>query len=78
MTDFFCLFSLKMPSVNPDPSDKDSEQFVEIDPTGWYGRYNELLGCGAVKKVYRAFDQEGGIEVGWNWSASKTSFFNGD
>ena len=55
-----------MPSVNPDPADKDSEQFVEIDPTGRYGRYNELLGCGAVKKVYRAFDQEEGIEVAWN------------
>ncbi|KAF5461166.1 hypothetical protein F2P56_020985 [Juglans regia] len=55
-----------MPRVNPDPSDKDSEPFVEIDPTGRYGRYSELLGSGAVKKVYRAFDQEEGIEVAWN------------
>ncbi|XP_023894101.1 probable serine/threonine-protein kinase WNK11 [Quercus suber] len=55
-----------MPSVNPDSSDKDSEPFVEIDPTCRYGRYNELLGSGAVKKVYRAFDQEEGIEVAWN------------
>ncbi|KAG2682503.1 hypothetical protein I3760_11G194300 [Carya illinoinensis] len=55
-----------MPGVNPDPSDKDSEPFVEIDPTGRYGRYNELLGSGAVKKVYRAFDQEEAIEVAWN------------
>ncbi|KAF2303781.1 hypothetical protein GH714_023401 [Hevea brasiliensis] len=55
-----------MPSVSSDPSDKDSEPFVEIDPTGRYGRYNELLGCGAVKRVYRAFDQEEGIEVAWN------------
>ncbi|XP_015973108.1 probable serine/threonine-protein kinase WNK11 isoform X1 [Arachis duranensis] len=55
-----------MPSVNPDPSDKDAEPFVEVDPTGRYGRYTELLGCGAVKKVYRAFDQEEGIEVAWN------------
>ncbi|MBA0880802.1 hypothetical protein Goshw_029843, partial [Gossypium schwendimanii] len=38
----------------------------EIDPTGRYGRYSELLGSGAVKKVYRAFDQEEGIEVAWN------------
>ncbi|XP_021818671.1 probable serine/threonine-protein kinase WNK11 [Prunus avium] len=53
-----------MPSENQDQSDK--EPFVEIDPTGRYGRYNELLGCGAVKKVYRAFDQEEGIEVAWN------------
>ncbi|CAJ1963957.1 unnamed protein product [Sphenostylis stenocarpa] len=55
-----------MPSVKPGASDKDSEPFVEVDPTGRYGRYSELLGCGAVKKVYRAFDQEEGIEVAWN------------
>jgi len=50
--------------MNSDPD--DSEPFIEVDPTGRYGRYNELLGCGAVKKVYRAFDQEEGIEVAWN------------
>ncbi|KAI4296018.1 hypothetical protein L6164_036008 [Bauhinia variegata] len=44
----------------------DAEPFVESDPTGRYGRYEELLGSGAVKKVYRAFDQEKGIEVAWN------------
>ncbi|CAA2956462.1 probable serine threonine- kinase WNK11 [Olea europaea subsp. europaea] len=46
--------------------DRDGEAFVEVDPTGRYGRYSELLGSGAVKKVYRAFDQEEGIEVAWN------------
>ena len=51
-----------MPFVKPDLSG-EFEPFVEIDPTGRYGRYNELLGSGAVKKVYRAFDQEEGIEV---------------
>ncbi|ESQ42894.1 hypothetical protein EUTSA_v10014189mg [Eutrema salsugineum] len=55
-----------MPSASSDPLDKDSEPFVEVDPTGRYGRYDELLGSGAVKKVYRAFDQEEGIEVAWN------------
>ncbi|KAI8008040.1 putative serine/threonine-protein kinase WNK11 [Camellia lanceoleosa] len=55
-----------MPGMNSDPADRDSEPFVEVDPTGRYGRYGELLGCGAVKKVYRAFDQEEGIEVAWN------------
>ncbi|KAF9590861.1 hypothetical protein IFM89_039140 [Coptis chinensis] len=55
-----------MPCVTPDPTDKDAEPFVEIDPTGRYGRYNDLLGTGSVKKVYRAFDQEQGIEVAWN------------
>ncbi|KAK6947033.1 Protein kinase domain [Dillenia turbinata] len=47
-------------------SNGDSEPFVEVDPTGRYGRYAELLGSGAVKKVYRGFDQEEGIEVAWN------------
>ncbi|KAJ3687713.1 hypothetical protein LUZ61_016877 [Rhynchospora tenuis] len=44
----------------------DREIFVEVDPTGRYGRYKEVLGAGAVKKVYKAFDQEQGIEVAWN------------
>nr|GEX31412.1 probable serine/threonine-protein kinase WNK11 [Tanacetum cinerariifolium] len=54
-----------MPSMESSDQD-DKETFVELDPTGRYGRYNELLGSGAVKKVYRAFDQEEGIEVAWN------------
>ncbi|CAA6657271.1 unnamed protein product [Spirodela intermedia] len=55
-----------MPCVAQDPGDKDSEPFVEVDPSGRYGRYADLLGAGAVKKVYRGFDQEEGIEVAWN------------
>lgn len=55
-----------MPSMGSDMADRDMEPFVEVDPTGRYGRYGELLGSGAVKKVYRAFDQEEGIEVAWN------------
>ncbi|KAA8527609.1 hypothetical protein F0562_034996 [Nyssa sinensis] len=44
----------------------DYSEFVEIDPTGRYGRYNEILGKGASKTVYRAFDEYEGIEVAWN------------
>lgn len=40
--------------------------FVEVDPTGRYGRYNEVLGSGAFKTVYKAFDEAEGIEVAWN------------
>ncbi|KVH98919.1 Protein kinase, catalytic domain-containing protein, partial [Cynara cardunculus var. scolymus] len=47
----------------PDDSDTD---FVEIDPSGRYGRYKEVLGKGAFKKVYKAFDELEGIEVAWN------------
>jgi WNK lysine deficient protein kinase len=53
-------------------ADKDGESFVELDPTGRYGRYKELLGAGAMKKVYRAFDLEEGIEVAWNRVCTQT------
>ncbi|RAL47562.1 hypothetical protein DM860_011300 [Cuscuta australis] len=50
-----------------EPEDSESEaDFVEVDPSGRYGRYKEVLGKGAFKKVYRAFDQWEGIEVAWN------------
>ncbi|XP_022719192.1 probable serine/threonine-protein kinase WNK9 isoform X2 [Durio zibethinus] len=44
----------------------DCSEYVEVDPTGRYGRYNEILGKGASKIVYRAFDEYQGIEVAWN------------
>ncbi|KAH6781021.1 Protein kinase superfamily protein [Perilla frutescens var. hirtella] len=46
--------------------DEEREPFVEVDPSGRFGRYSELLGSGAVKKVYRAFDQHEGRDVAWN------------
>ncbi|KAJ6374367.1 hypothetical protein OIU78_029977 [Salix suchowensis] len=52
-------------SSDPDPDDSDAG-FVEVDPSGRYGRYKEVLGRGAFKKVYRAFDELEGIEVAWN------------
>lgn len=56
-----------MPSASVAITDPEREhEFVEVDPTGRYGRYSELLGSGAVKKVYRAFDQEEGRDVAWN------------
>ncbi|KAG0490429.1 hypothetical protein HPP92_007292 [Vanilla planifolia] len=44
----------------------DDNGYVETDPTGRYGRFNEMLGKGAMKTVYRAFDELNGIEVAWN------------
>ncbi|XAR68171.1 Non-specific serine/threonine protein kinase [Bertholletia excelsa] len=55
-----------MPSEVHDSSDQDKEPFVEVDPSGRFGRYSDLLGVGAVKKVYRAFDQREGTDVAWN------------
>ncbi|CAI0549135.1 unnamed protein product, partial [Linum tenue] len=40
--------------------------YVETDPTGRYGRFNEVLGKGAMKKVYKAIDEFLGLEVAWN------------
>lgn len=45
------------------PSEAD---YVERDPTGRYIRFNEVLGKGAFKTVYKAFDEVDGIEVAWN------------
>lgn len=48
------------------PQEGDCTDFVEVDSSGRYGRYNEILGKGASKTVYRAFDEYEGIEVAWN------------
>ncbi|XP_042403327.1 probable serine/threonine-protein kinase WNK5 isoform X3 [Zingiber officinale] len=40
--------------------------YVETDSAGRYGRFDEMLGKGAMKTVYRAFDELNGIEVAWN------------
>ncbi|XP_052886835.1 probable serine/threonine-protein kinase WNK3 [Gossypium arboreum] len=55
------------PETTSDQERDDSDvEFVEVDPTGRYGRYKEVLGRGAFKKVYKAFDELEGIEVAWN------------
>ncbi|GMI72206.1 with no lysine (K) kinase 3 [Hibiscus trionum] len=53
-------------TISDQEQDDPDAEFVEIDPTGRYGRYREVLGRGAFKKVYRAFDELEGIEVAWN------------
>ncbi|XP_006657511.2 probable serine/threonine-protein kinase WNK3 isoform X1 [Oryza brachyantha] len=40
--------------------------YAEVDPTGRYGRYDEILGKGSSKIVYKGFDEWRGVEVAWN------------
>ncbi|XP_060218363.1 probable serine/threonine-protein kinase WNK10 [Lycium barbarum] len=40
--------------------------YIEKDPKGRYVRYSEVLGKGAFKTVYKAFDLLDGIEVAWS------------
>ncbi|KAL2924697.1 putative serine/threonine-protein kinase WNK10 [Bienertia sinuspersici] len=48
--------------------DDDIEEIevVEADPTGRYVRYNEILGEGAFKTVYKGFDEVNGLEIAWS------------
>mmetsp|Transcript_3161 Transcript_3161/g.5418 ORF Transcript_3161/g.5418 Transcript_3161/m.5418 type:complete len:814 (+) Transcript_3161:328-2769(+) len=61
-----------MPPGSPDEDrDEQSEheeeyKAVETDPDGRYTRYDSILGRGAFKTVYKAFDDEDGLEVAWN------------
>nr|GMD28214.1 probable serine/threonine-protein kinase WNK4 isoform X2 [Ipomoea batatas] len=49
-----------------DRSDDDGLGYVEYDPTGRYARLDEMLGKGAMKKVYKAIDMVVGMEVAWS------------
>ncbi|KAI8804700.1 kinase-like domain-containing protein [Cladochytrium replicatum] len=52
--------------VEDGADDDDDQRVVETDPTGRFERYAVSLGKGAYKEVYKAFDQEEGVEVAWN------------
>ncbi|XP_010446926.1 PREDICTED: serine/threonine-protein kinase WNK8 [Camelina sativa] len=47
-------------------SSMEEADFAEKDPSGRYIRYDDVLGRGAFKTVYKAFDEIDGIEVAWN------------
>ncbi|KAG0282159.1 Serine/threonine-protein kinase wnk4 [Linnemannia gamsii] len=53
-------------STQSDSNDADGDAPVETDPSNRFQRLSDILGEGAYKHVYRAFDQEEGVEVAWN------------
>lgn len=49
-----------------DSPPSDVQQVVETSPNGRYTRYSSVLGKGAYKTVYEAFDTEEALQVAWN------------
>ncbi|XP_024974056.1 probable serine/threonine-protein kinase WNK5 [Cynara cardunculus var. scolymus] len=45
---------------------KSQLDYAEMDPSARYGRFKEILGKGATKTVYKAFDEVLAMEVAWN------------
>ncbi|CAH9124939.1 unnamed protein product [Cuscuta epithymum] len=60
MDEFAC------PSTRKGTLEASESDVVEVSPNKRYLRYNEILGRGAVKTVYKGFDETNGIEVAWN------------
>jgi len=46
--------------------ESEKNKIVEYSPKGRFVRFNEELGSGAYKTVYKAYDNETGWEVAWN------------
>ncbi|XP_027081144.1 serine/threonine-protein kinase WNK8 isoform X1 [Coffea arabica] len=44
----------------------ENDIILEVSPDKRYIRYNEILGRGAFKIVYKGFDEVDGIEIAWN------------
>ncbi|KAJ3216856.1 Serine/threonine-protein kinase wnk8 [Dinochytrium kinnereticum] len=62
--DFMAASSSTHQGENED--DDEEHKIVESDPSGRFERYAESLGKGAYKEVFKAFDEEEGVEVAWN------------
>lgn len=56
----------KKQSVDHHEVQDNRPDYVETDPTARYGRFEEILGKGAMKTVYKAIDEVLGMEVAWN------------
>lgn len=56
-------------STAEEPSPQGAEEdegVVETDPTGRFSRYDDAVGQGTFKRVFKAFDKHRGVDVAWN------------
>ncbi len=45
---------------------EDEDVVVERDPSGRYSRFNQEVGTGRFKHVFKGFDEKQGIDVAWS------------
>ena len=53
-----------MPEIDDD--DEDDDMALEQDPSHRFSRYQQKVGSGRFKRVYRGFDEKNGIDVAWS------------
>lgn len=56
----------QQPAAEPPTEKKEVKRHVEASPQGRYLRFEDKLGTGQYKVVYRSYDTSMGIEVAWN------------
>jgi WNK lysine deficient protein kinase len=63
------LISMSDESMNGDDSlqmEENKTDIVDRSPKGRFIRFNDILGAGAYKNVYRGYDNESGCEIAWS------------
>lgn len=48
------------------PDDNEKDRIEEFSPTERFYRFNDEIGSGAYKTVYRGHDSDTGREIAWN------------
>lgn len=48
------------------PDDSEKDRIVEYSPQERFYRFNEEIGFGSYKSVYRGHDSDTGREIAWN------------
>ena len=56
--------SANMPENDND--DDEDDMALEQDPSHRFSRYQQKVGSGRFKRVYRGFDEKNGIDVAWS------------